>query len=199
MVVVIKGKIREEDMDVQIEGRHTGVAAEWRADIESRVADLYPGQDMTHVRVTLTKHDHRKAEDSYDVLIVVQIPGHTITARKQQDSFEEAIRDTFAALKVELGKIREKRASHDIRVNVPPKKGVVSNVLRDEGYGFIILEDGNEVYFHRNAVHGFEFEELEEGVEVTLNVAPGEKGLQATTVNPVPLTSRVYSEKGSTT
>ena len=89
-------------MDVQIDGRHTSVTPDWRADIEGRVADLHPGNDMTHIRVTLTKHDHRKAEDSYDVVIVAHIPGHTITARKLQSSFEEAIRDAFSALKVEL-------------------------------------------------------------------------------------------------
>lgn len=186
-------------MDLQIEGRHTGVTAEWRADIEARVADLHPGHGMTHVRVTLTKHDHRKAEDSYDVLIVVQIPGHTVTARKQQDSFEEAIRATFAAIKVELEKIREKRASHDIRTNAPPERGIVSKVFRDEGYGFITMEDGTEVYFHRNAVHDLAFEEIEDGLEVSLNVEPGEKGPQATTVNPVPSVTQLYSDKGSTT
>jgi cold shock CspA family protein len=30
------------------------------------------------------------------------------------------------------------------------------------------------------------FEELEDGVEVSFNVEDGEKGLQATTVNPIP-------------
>src|SRR5687768_18569504 len=77
-------------MDLQIEGRHVDVTPELTSEIQSRVADLHPGHEVTHIRVTLTKHDHRKAEDSYDVLLVVQIPGHTVTARKQQDSFEEA-------------------------------------------------------------------------------------------------------------
>ena len=186
-------------MDIQIEGRHTGVTAEWRADIESRVADLHAGSDMTHIRITLTKHDHRKAEDSYDVVIVAHIPGHTITARKQQESFKEAIRDTFAALKIELDKIREKRASHEICLTTPPERGVVSKMQRDEGYGFILLDDGREVYFHRNAAHDLEFDRMEEGLEVNLNVAAGDKGLQATTVNPVPLIAELYGDKGSTT
>jgi ribosomal subunit interface protein len=186
-------------MDLQIEGRHVGVTPEWRADIEARVADLYPGRDITHVRVTLTKHDHRKAEDSYDVLIVVQIPGHTITARKQQDSFDEAMRDAFAAMKIELDKIREKRGSHNIRVNAPPERGVISKLMREEGYGFIAMEDGTEVYFHRNAVHDLSFEALDEGIEVSLNVEPGEKGPQASTVNPVPSVTEYYGNKGSTT
>ena len=72
-------------------------------------------------------------------------------------------------------------------------------MLRDEGYGFILLDDGREVYFHRNAAHDLEFDRMEEGLEVNLNVAAGDKGLQATTVNPVPLIAELYGDKGSTT
>lgn len=186
-------------MDLQIEGRHTAVTPEWTADIRARVADLHPDQDMTHVRVTLTKHDHRKAEDSHEVVIVSQIPGHTVTARKRQDSFEEAIRDAFAAMEVELEKIRDKRGSHDVRLTAPPKRGIVSKVFRDQGYGFIAMEDGTEVYFHRNAVHDMAFEEVEDGMDVSLNVEPGENGPQATTVNRVPSITEHYADKGSVT
>jgi cold shock CspA family protein len=186
-------------MDLQIEGRHTDVAPEWTGDIQSRVAGLRPGHDIQHVRVTLTKQDHRKAEDSYDVVIVVQIPGHTITARKQQDSFEEAIRDAFAAMEIELEKIREKRGSHDVRITAPPERGVVSKLFRDEGYGFIATENGTEVYFHRNAVHDMAFEEIEDGMEVSLNIEAGDNGPQATTVNRVPSATQYYADKGSVT
>ena len=86
---------------------HTDVKAEWREEIEAGVADLHPGHDITHVRVRLTKHDHRSPDDSHSVLIVLQIPGHTITAEKQQGTFEEAIHDTFDAISVELEKIRK--------------------------------------------------------------------------------------------
>lgn len=185
-------------MDLQIEGRHVGVTPEWRNDIEARVADLYPERDITHVRVTLTKQAHRKPEDSYEVLVVVQIPGHTITARKQENSFDEAIRDAFAAMKTELDKIREKRASHEVRISAPPERGIITKLLRDEGYGFIAMENGTEVYFHRNAVHDLAFEDLDDGMEVSLNIEPGEKGPQATTVNPVPSVTEFYSNKGST-
>ena len=172
-------------MDLEIEGVRVDVTAEWRADIEDRVAGLHPGHDITHVRVRLTKHDTRKPDDAHDVLVVVQIPGHTITAEKHHDSFEEAIHDTFDALALELDKIREKRASHTIDVGTPPERGVVTKLFPDEDYGFIAIEDGTEVYFHKNAVRDMEFEELD-GMEVSLNVEPGEKGLQATVVQPVP-------------
>ena len=43
------------------------------------------------------------------------------------------------------------------------------------------------MYFHRNALHGgLDFERLEEGQRVGLDVEGGEKGLQATVVRPPP-------------
>lgn len=172
-------------MDLQIEGRQTAVRPEWRTDIESRVADLHPGHEITHIRATLTKHDHRRPADSHSFLLIVQIPGHTITANKHHETFDEAIRLTFEALALELEKIREKRASHDVDVNAPPERGVVAKLFLEEGYGFITLEDGTQVYFHKHAVRDAVFEQMD-GMEVSLNVEPGEKGLQATVVQPVP-------------
>jgi ribosomal subunit interface protein len=171
-------------MDIQIEGVHTEVTPQWRADIEARVADLHP-HDITHVRVRLMEHDHRSPDDSHSVLIVVQIPGHTITAEKQQGTFEEAIHDTFDAVAVELEKIREKIASHEVDVSAPPERGIVTKLFPGEGYGFIALEEGTEVYFHKNAVRDAVFEQMD-GMEVSLNIEPGEKGPQATVVQPLP-------------
>jgi ribosomal subunit interface protein len=182
-------------MDLQIEGRHVEVTPEWATDIEARIAELKPSVGAVHARVTLTKHDHRKDDDSHEVVIVVQIPGHTVTARKRNGSFEEAIRAAFEALDIELEKIQDKRASHQVRVTAPPARGVVNKLFPDEGYGFILLEDGTEVYFHRNAVHDMDFARLD-GMEVSLNVEPGEKGPQATTVNPVDPT-QYYADKGA--
>jgi len=172
-------------MHVEIEGVRVQVTPQWRSDIESRVADLHPGHDITHVRVRLTKHDTRKPDDAHDVLIVVQIPGHTITAEKHHGTFEEAIHNAFDAVALELDKIREKRASHSIDVTAPPERGVVTKLFPDEGYGFIATDDGIEIYFHRNAVRDLEFEKLD-GMSVSLNIEPGEKGPQATVVQPLP-------------
>jgi cold shock CspA family protein/ribosome-associated translation inhibitor RaiA len=172
-------------MDVEIEGVRVDVRPEWRTDIEARVTGLHPGHDVTHVRVRLTTHDHRKPDDSNSVLVVVQIPGHTITAEKQHATFEEAIQDSFDALELELETIREKRASHGIDVSLPPERGVVTKLFPEEGYGFIATDDGTEVYFHKHAVRDLEFEEMD-GMSVSLNIEPGEKGPQATVVEPLP-------------
>jgi ribosomal subunit interface protein len=187
-------------MELQIEGRHVVITAEWRGEIEAQVTNLHTGHDdVTHIRVMLAKQDHKKAEDTCEALIVVQVPSHTLTARKEAGSFEEAIRDAFSAMALELEKLREKRSAHQVRITVPPERGVISKLFRDESYGFITLEDGTEVYFHRNAVHNMTFEEMEDGMEVSLNMEQGDNGPQATTVNPVPSVVQRYADKGSVT
>ena len=183
-------------MEMQIEGRQTALRPEWRSDIESRVADLHSNHEIMHIRATLTKHDHRKPADSHSVLLVVQIPGHTVTAGRHQGTFEEAIRLTFEALGLELEKIREKRASHEVRVNAPPERGIVTKLFPAEDYGFITLEDGIEVYFHKNAVRDAVFEDMD-GMEVSLNIEPGEKGPQATVVQLTPPEARYIDKRAA--
>ena len=177
-------------MDLQIESRNVAMTPRWRTEIEERMADLQGGHDdIIHGRVTLTKNaHHKKAFKVAEALVVITLPRRqTITARKEEKTFEEAIRAAFAAVDIELQKFRDKRASKEVRLPPLPLRGVVCKLFPDEGYGFILPEGGGEVYFHRNALHGLTFEDLEDGTEVAFNVEAGEKGPQATTVNPVPV------------
>jgi cold shock CspA family protein len=41
------------------------------------------------------------------------------------------------------------------------------------------------VYFHKNALQGMQFRELEDGTEVMFNLEEGRKGPQATVVSPL--------------
>lgn len=69
----------------------------------------------------------------------------------------------------------------------PPELGVIDEVQREEGYGFILSDAGERVYFHRNALReGLEFERLEEGQRVGLDIEGGEQGPQATFVDAAP-------------
>ena len=175
-------------MELKIESRNVVMTPRWKREIEERMADLQNGrEDLIHGRVTLIKNrHHKKAVNVAEARLVVTLPGrHTITASKEDKTFEEAIRAAFAAAEIELRRYREKRASKEIRVPPIPFRGVVCKLFPHEGYGFILKEGGGEVYFHRNAVHGMAFEDLEDGTEVTFNIGEGEKGPQATTVNPV--------------
>jgi CspA family cold shock protein len=51
--------------------------------------------------------------------------------------------------------------------------------ITDKGFGFIAMTSGGEIFFHRSAVQGANFEELQEGQRVTFTQGQGPKGPRA--------------------
>ena len=173
-------------MELEIESRNVGMTPRWKTEIETRMADLQKRhEDLIHGRVTLTKNPHhKKLNNVAEALIVVTLPGrHTMTARKEDKTFEEAIRTAFDAIAIEVRKFHEKRGRTEVRTSpIPPLRGVICKLFPIEGYGFILKEGGGEVYFHKHALQVLRFEEWRDGTDVALNVEDGEKGPQASTV-----------------
>jgi len=173
-------------MELAIESRNIEMTPRWKTEIETRMADLqHKHQDLIHGRVTLTKNlHHKKLANVAEALIVVTLPGrHTMTARKEDKTFEEAIRTAFDAIAIELRKFREKRGRTEVRTSAIPRlRGVICKLFPIEGYGFILKEGGGEVYFHKHALQGLTFEELNDGTDVAFNLEDGDKGPHASTV-----------------
>ena len=174
-------------MKLEIESRNVGMTPRWKSEIESRMADLQRRhEDLIHGRVTITKNLHHKnLANVAEALIVVTLPGrHTMTARKEDKTFEEAIRTSFDAMAIELRKHHEKRGRTEVRTSpIPPLRGVICKLFPKKGYGFILKEGGGEVYFHKHALQGLTFEKLNDGTDVVFNLEEGEKGPQASTVH----------------
>ena len=61
-------------------------------------------------------------------------------------------------------------------------KGTIKRLIRDRGFGFITAEDGKEVFFHRSALAGEDFDTLDEGTNVEFDLETGPKGPRATNV-----------------
>ena len=61
--------------------------------------------------------------------------------------------------------------------------GTVKWFSPKKGYGFITMDDGQEVFVHYSAIDGAGFRSLEQGERVEFEVAQGPKGLQASNVN----------------
>lgn len=180
-------------MKLEIESRYVAMTPRWKMEIESRMDDLQRGHDdLIHGRVTLTKNrHHKKLANVAEALVIVTLPGrHTLTSRKENKTFEEAIRAAFDAMGIELRKYRDKRAKTEVRLPpVPPYRGVISKRFPKGRYGFILPEGGGEVYFHANALRGLTFDELEGSMEVVFGLEDGKKGPQATVVAlPPPIT-----------
>ena len=105
-------------MDLKIESRNVGMTPRWKSDIEKRTAGLETDSvKITHARVTLTKNaHHKKGADNAEALVVLTVPRrHIITARKEAQTFEEAIRAAFHAAEMELKKMQEKRSTKEAK------------------------------------------------------------------------------------
>lgn len=63
--------------------------------------------------------------------------------------------------------------------------GIISRLMKAQGFGFIKCAGGHEVFFHRSQVQGTAFELLTYGQSTKFKVALGNKGLQAIDVRPI--------------
>ena len=62
--------------------------------------------------------------------------------------------------------------------------GKIATLVSDKGFGFISREgEEKDLFFHRNALEGVDFESLQQDDEVTFEVEEGPKGLNAVNVS----------------
>ena len=64
-------------------------------------------------------------------------------------------------------------------------KGTVKWFNNQKGYGFIIAEDGKDVFVHFSGLNMEGFKTLEEGAAVEFDITDGAKGPQAVNVEVV--------------
>jgi CspA family cold shock protein len=57
--------------------------------------------------------------------------------------------------------------------------------LTDKGFGFIETSTGQDLFFHRSAVEGARFEDLQQGQRVSFTQGQGPKGPRAENVKPI--------------
>lgn len=142
--------------------------------------------------VSMKDKRHHKGNE-YHVTIEANVPGKRIIVSKSpgrrilgHEELLPAINDAFKAMVRQLEDyIRKQR--NDIKRHEAPLEGRVNKIMPYEGYGYIALTDGQEIYFHRNSVIGPGFELLEEGMPVRVVLAENEspKGPQASTVEAI--------------
>ena len=171
-------------MDIEIQTQHVAMQPEWRALIEERLARLgerYPKLVRVHVTLKHGRHHLRGAEE---VDIVATYPGATLRAAKQEEEMRDAVHAALDALERELAAHHEERR-HFGKAPGPRSSGTIERLFTDRGYGFIRTDDGEEVYFHQNALHELDFASLSLGLPVELELERGERGPQASRVFPV--------------
>ena len=136
------------------------------------------------------QHRHHKG-DTYAVRIHVTLPGgahididRDPVATGRHEDVHVTIRDAFDAAGRQLqDKVRT--LGGDVKAHEAPPHGIIASLATEHDHGFIAASDGREIYFHRNAVVGGRFEDLQLGQEVRFSEAIGDKGPQATSVRGV--------------
>jgi CspA family cold shock protein len=162
------------------------IEASERQAAEDRIRGLSNGHsDLIDVRVVASKTRHHR-RGGCEVRIVCLARGKEIVARRMADNVGLALNEALDAFEREVRRLRDRRAGHRTEAAMPPDLGIVDRVHED-GFGFVLTDRGEQVYFHRNAVSGgLEFDQLEEGQRVALSIGEGEEGPQATAVIPAP-------------
>lgn len=95
------------------------------------------------------------------------------------------IRRSFGSAQRELEKVMERQRGEVKTPAIQKMSAVVERILREQGYGFLRTLEGEEVYFHKNSVLHGHWNDLKAGTAVRYVLEIGEKGLQASTVEPI--------------
>jgi CspA family cold shock protein len=171
-------------MDIEIQTQHIAMQPEWRALLDERLARLgerYPELIRVHVTLRHGRHHRRGVEE---VAIVATCSGGTLRAAKQEETMRDAVHAALDAFEREVADHHEARR-HFGKAPGPRHAGTIARLFTDRGYGFIVTEGSEELYFHQNALHELDFASLEIGLPVEVEIERGEHGPQASRVFPV--------------
>jgi cold shock CspA family protein len=134
-------------------------------------------------RVTVEESQRRQHQGKlFSVRIDITVPGRELVVnRVEHEDLYVAVRDAFDAAKRQLEEQARKRRG-DVKTHLEMPRGKVVKIFPFDGYGFIVSNDGREIYFHRNSVIEPSFDRLEEGTEVAFLEEQGKEGPQAVRV-----------------
>jgi ribosomal subunit interface protein len=169
--------------DVHIKGQHLEILPEWQEKIEAELERLqkHSHEPIIHARVEIMGTRHHR-HGAFEVHLAANLPGHTLTVSHQGEYVLPLIVEAFAALDRQ---IREHASQRQQQVKVHEEhvhRGRVVRLFPEEEYGFIAAPEGDEIYFHANALKRGVFEKLTAGLAVEFGLEEGEKGPQATWV-----------------
>ncbi len=160
------------------------IEASQRDAVEARLGGLAEGHDdLIDLRIAARRTGHHR-HGGQEIRITCQARGREIVATRTEPDLSLALDEALDVFEREVHRLREKRRDRS-RARAPesPHLGIVDRIFREDGYGFILTDDGEQVYFHRNAVKEvLDFDQLAETDRVALNIEPGREGPQATTV-----------------
>ena len=146
---------------------------------------------ITSCRVVVeAPHRSKHRGRIYSVRIDLSVPRKEIIVN-QSGGLDHAHEDVYVAIghafKAATRQLEDhvRRMRGDVKMHEVPPHGRVARLHSDEGYGFIETIDGDQFYFHENAVLDDAFDDLEVGTEVRFAIGQGDEGPTASSVRPV--------------
>jgi putative FmdB family regulatory protein len=157
-----------------------------------------------HVMIEIPHH-HRRGPHPYHVRVELTLPGAQVVVGRRRTLHTTAkdlelpeqprdfnidipdrellvsLRHAFDAARRRL-QDTVRRARHATKEHAGMPVGRVARLFTDRGFGFLVADDGHEVYFHRNSVLHGGFDTLHIGNAVRFAEEDGMDGVQASTV-----------------
>jgi len=173
-------------MELQIEGRNLDIRKSWQDKIEEekeRLTRHHAGL-VHHLRVSVESTSQHK-EGGYELVVVASVPSDTVVVKRKGESVRPLLVDAFDTLGMQLKELQRKRrqtAKEPEMAGATICTGAIKSIVPYESYGFIVTPQGQEVYFHENALKDVTMQQLSEGDQVRFGEGEGDKGPTATWV-----------------
>ncbi len=132
-------------------------------------------------------HKHAHHGEHYRVRVDITLPGGEIVVERVPGA-DHAYEDLHAAIDAafdDAGRRLQdfvRRQRGDVKPHERSRHGVVTKLFSYEGYGFLRTPEGEELYFHRNAVLDGAFDRLKLEARVRFVEDTAESGPHASTV-----------------
>ena len=167
-------------MELQVEGRNLEIRKAWQDKIEEEKGRLdrhHPGL-VHHLRISIEETSGHKA-GGHEVRMVASVPNDTVVVKRKGETVRPLLVEAFDTLGLQLKELQRKRRQNTKEpegVAAGPAMGTIKSLFPYESYGFLMTMDGQEVYFHENALKDVAMAQLAEGDEVRFGEGEGDKG-----------------------
>ncbi len=169
-------------MELQVEARNLEIRKVWqeKIDEERTRLDRHHAGFIQNLRVTIEGTSSHK-EGGYELRLIASIPNDTAVVKRKGEKVVPMLVDAFNTLGLQLKELQRKRRQ-SFKVQPEAAKGtsggegVVKSIFPYEDYGFIVTPQGQEIYFHENALKDITMNELSEGDGVKFGEGQGDKG-----------------------
>lgn len=167
-------------MELQVEGRNLEIRKVWqdKIDNEKQRLDRHHSGLVHHLRISIESTSQHR-EGGYEVRVIASIPNDTVVVKRKGEKVRPLLVEAFDKLGLQLKELQRKKRSTSKIVEGSGVSGMVGNIktlFPYESYGFIVIADGREFYFHENALKGILMDKLTEGDEVKFGEGEGDKG-----------------------